>query len=370
MSIPMPTRDELLRFAPKAKTKYIDALLAGEEHLRKAGILHHRLSWCHFMAQVSAETNFLTIWDENMSYRSVERIRQVWPARTRKMSEEKLRSLVGNPKALANEMYGSRMGNRKGTDDGYNFRGRGFIQTTGRHAYEKYGRALGISIEPNALDDAHIFLLFACLEWASTGCNSAALENDILKVSKIINTGSATSGVTPNGMEHRRRGLKRAWAVWGDPDRKTVPEASSITKADLKKGGSETLTASDLLKAGGVVGGLASTGAGAASESGIVKTVPNETTQQVIDQIRTNTESVNVVSDFVTSIKSFWLLISTNLWMMGFILAVLAYWIGRKIDWRRLLDARQGWNLGRLGEIQPIDPELVDDPDLAVIPRA
>lgn len=367
MSYLMPTRDELLRWAPKAKREYIDTFLELESTLQKAGILHHPLILCHFLGQIGAETNGLTIIRENMNYRSVERIRQVWPARSRKTSDAVLAGFVGNPVALSDWAYGGRMGNKKGSEDGFLYRGGGPMQTTGKYAAQKYCRACGIPFTPEVLDDIKNGWLFAIHEWVSSGCSSYALENDILSVSKIINTGSAKSGVAPNGLDHRKRWLKRAWAIWGDA--RPVAETSTLSLDKLKKEGSETLKATDLLKVGGAGGAISSLGAGAAVESGAVVKIPNESTEQVIEQVKNHTESVDAISSLVSSIKSFWLLISTNLWVMGFILACLAYWVARKIDWRRLIDARLGWNLHRLGDIAPVEDTLLDDPDEAVIPR-
>lgn len=369
----MPTRSELMRFAPKARPGYIDAILNGEEHLRKAGILHHPLTWCHWIAQCSAETGNFTIWTENMNYRSVERIRQVWPARARKTPEAELAKLVNNPVGLSAWAYNGRMSNRKGTDDGFTYRGRGFLQVTGRHAYQKYAQQLGVSLTQKMDEDYDLSLQFAILEWVSSGCNSLALENDLLGISRAINVGSAKSGVMPNGLEHRRAALKRAWTIWGDPARPKVPEVSSITKDALKKLGSDTLAKSDLVKTGAIVGGIASGTAGAASESGTVVTIPNVPTQQAVEQandaLRTTTESVTLGSDFVVAIKSFWLLISTNLWAVGIILACVAYYFARQIDWRRLLDARTSSHIGHLDDLPPVEDSILDDPEQAVIPR-
>jgi len=74
----------------------------------------------------------LTPVRENMSY-TVARIRQVWPSRP-----EAVR-FARKPKPLANSVYGGRLGNLPGTDDGWNFRGGGIDQLTGRANYGKIG---------------------------------------------------------------------------------------------------------------------------------------------------------------------------------------------------------------------------------------
>lgn len=222
----MITRDDLKRFAPRAKPEYVDALMAGMETLREAGILESEYRLCHFLAQVGHETGGFTIIRENMNYRPA-RARQVWPSRFRNMPEAELRRLCADPVRFSDSVYGGRMGNKKGTADGFNFRGAGFIQTTGRYAFEKYARKLGLPADNESLAkygaDLGILLKFACLEWKEADCNEHADENDLTKVCKAINTGSATSNIKPVGMADRQRWFARAWSIWGDKGKPDVP---------------------------------------------------------------------------------------------------------------------------------------------------
>jgi len=71
---------------------------------------------------------------ENMNYTAA-RIRQVWPKRPAAVA------FAGNPRGLANFVYGDRLGNRRGTDDGWDYRGGGIDQLTGRDNYAKIGIA-------------------------------------------------------------------------------------------------------------------------------------------------------------------------------------------------------------------------------------
>jgi putative chitinase len=53
------------------------------------------------------------------------------------------------------------MGNRPGGGDGWNFRGRGASQTTGREGYERLARATGLDMVslPDLVNDPRYFLL-------------------------------------------------------------------------------------------------------------------------------------------------------------------------------------------------------------------
>jgi len=88
-----------------------------------------------FAANVIQESGEFAHKRENMSY-SAKRMTQVWPSRFPTLASAV--PYAHNPRKLSNLVYGSRMGNRPGTDDGWNFRGGGFIGLTGREVYTKY----------------------------------------------------------------------------------------------------------------------------------------------------------------------------------------------------------------------------------------
>ncbi|UDF30036.1 UNVERIFIED_ORG: hypothetical protein LHK14_01570 [Roseateles sp. XES5] len=83
--------------------------------------------------------------EENLTY-SARRMRQVWPKRFPTI--ESARPYAGKPQALANKVYGGRLGN-VAPDDGWRYRGRGLAQITGRANYARFG----LAANPDAASD-------------------------------------------------------------------------------------------------------------------------------------------------------------------------------------------------------------------------
>jgi len=93
------------------------------------------------LSTANHECNFRPIV-ENLTYTSAARIAQVWPSR---FTVERAKPFVKNAQKLANEVYGGRMGNDE-KNDGYTYRGRGFVQLTGYANYEKFNKLIGESL--------------------------------------------------------------------------------------------------------------------------------------------------------------------------------------------------------------------------------
>ena len=123
-----------------------------------------------------------------MNYTTAVRIAAVWPSR---FTPESAEPFVRNPKALANKVYNGRMGNVTGTDDGYNFRGRGLLQITGRESYEHIGTLTGLDLVriPNLANSPTSALAVAACEFEFLNCLPACDADDIRNVTKRVNGG-------------------------------------------------------------------------------------------------------------------------------------------------------------------------------------
>ena len=98
---------------------------------------------------------------EDMTYKNAERMAYVF--RNNKFFKglneeqriEKIHEygLLNNPRLTGITFYNDRMGNKGGTD-GYDFRGRGYVQLTGRSNYEAVGKRLNVDLltDPSILE--------------------------------------------------------------------------------------------------------------------------------------------------------------------------------------------------------------------------
>lgn len=95
--------------------------------------------------------------EEDMFYKTPERVVEVFGKNkffagiedyNEKVQKVKDSGVLQNPKLFGQTFYGDRMGNKGGTD-GYDFRGRGFVQLTGRDGYTKVGNLMGIDLASN-----------------------------------------------------------------------------------------------------------------------------------------------------------------------------------------------------------------------------
>lgn len=184
----IPTRDQIKRIFPRAKPAIVDAIVGQIDLLAKAKIdTPDRLTG--FFASIGVESGGLTVVEENLRY-SAPRLREIFPKYYK--TDAQAAADAGNPKKIAIRVYGGRLGNKNApSTDGWDYRGGGLMQTTGRDNYT----ALGYGDNPAALRDPAIAFQTAVREWQKRGCNKLADKDDWRGVRKAINGGL-------NGFDH------------------------------------------------------------------------------------------------------------------------------------------------------------------------
>lgn len=141
------TKETLRAILPRAPQAVIDAFIAKQDLLTKAGINATRVRMAYFFANIEHECGGFTIPNltENINY-TAPRMAQVWPNRFKgaEAVQAKYGTSPGWQKKAFDDIYGNRMGNRPGTSDGSTYIGRGGPQWTGRDGYAALERLTGI----------------------------------------------------------------------------------------------------------------------------------------------------------------------------------------------------------------------------------
>lgn len=162
-----------------------------------------------FIAQCAHESGGFSVTSENLNY-----------------SEKALNTVFGkyfiragrsaapyarNPEKIANIVYAGRMGNSS-PGDGWKYRGRGFIQLTGKNNYAKF-QALNsrgdVLANPDLVaEDMNLSVLTAVWYWNTNNLNKFADSGDHRGLTKAINGGF-------NGLDDRLAQTNKLYSLFG-----------------------------------------------------------------------------------------------------------------------------------------------------------
>jgi putative chitinase len=215
------TEHEVRLFAPDALAEYVQALISdnGHEQMKRAGITKTRRLRA-FLAVAAHETGGFTIIRENTNWTAAQYC-ALWPQRFKTKLDPRIAACGKDEIKKANLAYADRedIGN-KGGNDGWDYRGGGFFQTTGRYNYRKIGRAIGIDLEanPTHIQTCDISLKAALYEWQRMGCNKFADRGYTRAIDNAINRGNPYDDDPPIGEEGRNYWHKRAFHMFPDSD--------------------------------------------------------------------------------------------------------------------------------------------------------
>jgi putative chitinase len=98
------------------------------------------LRLAHFLSQCGHESAGFKAVSENLNY-STEGLKKIFG---KYFPDNLAESYAKQPEKIASRVYGGRMGNGdESTKEGYKFRGRGYLQTTGKENYTKFTKFIG-----------------------------------------------------------------------------------------------------------------------------------------------------------------------------------------------------------------------------------
>ena len=155
-----------------------------------------------FVAQSAHESGNFTALHENLNYKA-ESLCKVWP---KYFNAGNANDYAHNPEKIANRVYSNRMGNGdEESGDGYKFRGRGFIQITGRDNYTGFSKDNGMSVDEAVeyMETPEGACMSAGWFWNKHGLNGFADRNDCRGATVRINGGTI-------GLEEREEIYKEA----------------------------------------------------------------------------------------------------------------------------------------------------------------
>jgi putative chitinase len=171
--------------------------------------LNTPLRLAHFLAQAGHESGGFKAVNENLNYGS-KGLRGIFGKYF--PTDEKALLYERKPEKIANLVYGGRMGNGpEATGDGYKFRGRGYIQLTGRDNYAAFSKAINedLTMNPDLVATKYP-LLSAAWFFHKNGlhklADGGATDAVVTSVTKRVNGGTI-------GLEDRIKHFKEYYSL-------------------------------------------------------------------------------------------------------------------------------------------------------------
>jgi putative chitinase len=176
----------------KLKGHIPDTVLAQIPSVMEKFKIDTPLELAHFLAQCGHESGNFKAVSENLNY-SADGLKKIFPKYFPGNLNE---SYARKPEAIASRVYASRMGNgNEASKEGFRFRGRGYIQLTGKENYAAFDKFVEDDILANPdlvatkyplLSAAWFFSKNKLNEIASKGADDAT----VTAVTKRVNGGT------------------------------------------------------------------------------------------------------------------------------------------------------------------------------------
>lgn len=154
--------------------------------------INTRLRLAHFLAQCAHESAGFKATQENLNY-SADGLNKIFGKYFRTVNAA---NYARQPEKIASRVYANRMGNGdEASKEGYKYRGRGYIQLTGKSNYSEFDKSVDEDVVANPdLVASKYALLSAAWYWNSRALNNSAdkgaSDAAVTEVTKKVNGGT------------------------------------------------------------------------------------------------------------------------------------------------------------------------------------
>lgn len=233
----MVTKTELKKLFPGAKAALVDAVVNNWPLAEAAGINKPRRIR-QFLANVGVETGGLTSIAESLNY-SVAGLLSTFSRQRISEADAKKYGRSGNRKAnqqaIANTIYGGAWGKKNlgntQPNDGWDMRGSGFGQVTGRANFATIERETGMPVlsNPELLRDPDAGMKATIILWEKWTMNDLADANKTVELRKKWNGGN-------HGLADVKAYLVKAEKIWPDDAVMISSSAAPVVSIDIYDG--------------------------------------------------------------------------------------------------------------------------------------
>lgn len=151
------------------------------------------LRLAHFLSQCAHESGNFRAVTENLNYGAAG-LRSIFGKYFK--DDASAKAFERKPEKIANKVYASRMGNGdEASGDGWKFRGRGYIQLTGKDNYSQFDKVVEDDILANPELVATKYPLMSAAFFFEKNnlwkvCDGGADKEDVIAVTKRVNGGT------------------------------------------------------------------------------------------------------------------------------------------------------------------------------------
>lgn len=208
LGISLPKVEKEVLKTDKLKGHIPDSVIAEIELISEKFNLITNLRLAHFLSQCSHESGNFKAVSENLNY-SKDGLMRIFG---RYFPGNLAESYAFKPEMIASRVYGNRLGNGdEASKEGWKFRGRGYIQLTGKVNYQIFSQFIGEDCVANPDLVATKYPLASAAFFFNNNklwsiCDAGSSEENVLALTKRVNGGT-------NGLAHRQSEFKKFWSL-------------------------------------------------------------------------------------------------------------------------------------------------------------